>query len=720
MPMSAKSMRAQIVLMKPVVEKMSLDSIRKWQNRIGALGSIKERSESVIKEHNFDLFSSAWIVPKDERRQGVILYLHGGGYTCGDMDYAKAFGSVLALNCGCKVLAPAYRLAPEHPFPAALDDALTAYKYLLEKGYSPKHITLCGESAGGGLCYALCLKLREKGAEMPAGIIAISPWTDLTLSGGSYELNKEIDPSLTKKILEFYASKYTKDRKNPLVSPLFADVEDMPPSIIFVGGDEILLSDSKEFHQKLLTAGNKSQLVIAPDRWHAYILYGLAEDKGDMAKLNAFLSAVMAPEKKLRWMRLDNAAKIYPASRSDSWSNLFRVSATLYEDVDVEILRSALDVTVRRFPSISTRLRKGVFWYYLQQLSKTPDIGEESSYPLAIMSKKETAKSGFRVLIYKKRISIEFFHSLTDGNGGMIFLKTLLAEYLSQKYGIVIPAEKGVLGRLEEPSDEEMEDSFLKYSGKRAASRKENDAWRLSGTPEERGMQNLVCLTLDTKPLLDKAHEYKTSLTVFLCAVMMQALQNMQIEKIPQKKRKPIKIMIPVNLRNLFPSKTLRNFALYSTPEIDTRLGVYEFEEILKTVHHFLGLEVNKKVMASKIAANVNTEKLLAVKIMPLFIKNLVMKAVFMAVGERKSCLSLSNLGHIELPEEMMPYIDRIDFILSVQSSAPHNCSVISFKDKTRISFLRDIKESKLELEFFKVLRDLGLEITAESNRQEV
>jgi len=173
----------------------------------------------------------------------------------------------------------------------------------------------------------------------------------------------------------------------------------------------------------------------------------------------------MTKETKLRWMPLDNAAKIYPAARRQNWSNVFRLSSTLTEDVDREVLQSALDVTGRRFPSIAVRLRRGVFWYYLQQLSKMPQIREESCYPLTRMSKAETRKCAFRVIVYKRRIAIEIFHSLTDGTGAMIFLKSLVAEYLQQKYGVHVPPEKGLLGRVEEPSEREMEDSFQKYAG---------------------------------------------------------------------------------------------------------------------------------------------------------------------------------------------------------------------------------------------------------------
>lgn len=717
MELTAKTIRRQLNLLKPIIGGFSLKTTRKWQNMIGELMELPNRSRIVRKLHDFELFQGLWLVPNDERREGVILYLHGGGYVCGDIEYAGGFGSVLAVESGCRVFCAAYRLAPEHPFPASLDDAFTAYKYLLDKGYT--HITVCGESAGGGLCYSLCAKLREAELPLPCGIIAISPWTDLTASGVSYETNKNIDPSMTKELLDFFAKNYTENRKDPLVSPLFADLEGMPPSLIFVGGDEIMLSDAEMMHERLLAAKCKSRLIVGKERWHAYVLYGLKEDSKAFNLINSFLNTHMAKENRLRWMPLDNSAKIYPPARTSNWSNIFRISATLTEEIDTEVMKSALDITVRRFPSIAVRLRRGVFWYYLQQISSVPDIREENSYPLVKMSKQEMRQCAFRVIVHGKRVAIEIFHSITDGNGAMIFLKSLVAEYLQQKYGIRIPIEHGVLGRLEEPSEEELEDSYQKNIGKVSASLRGNNAWRPSGTPEEDGFSHLTCLELSVKDVLDKAHEYGVSLTGFLCAAMMQALQNMQGDEIPDaRKRKAIKICVPVNLRKMFGSSSLRNFVLYATPEILPKLGKYSFKEICDIVHHQMALEVTPKQMSMKIATNTCCERIWAFKILPLFLKNIAMKMVFNIVGERKSCLALSNLGAIKLPKIMEEYVDRMDFILGVQATAPYDCAVLSFKDTLYINFIRNIKESKLEYYFYRALRELGLNVKAQSNYQ--
>lgn len=422
-------------------------------------------------------------------------------------------------------------------------------------------------------------------------------------------------------------------------------------------------------------------------------------------------------DKKLRWMRLDNAAKIYPAARSRRWSNVYRLSATLTEEIDVAVMQSALDITVRRFPSIAARLRRGVFWYYLQQLHSAPKIRRECSYPLTRMGFQEIRQCALRVIVYKRRVAIELFHSLTDGTGALIFLKNLVAEYLQLKYGLIVPLEEGIVDRQENPREEELEDSFQRYAGPVAASRKENDAWQLSGTEEGGDFLHLTCLTLDAEEVRKKAREYGVSVTVFLGAAMMDALQRLQKVKIPKRsRRKRIRVQIPVNLRRLFPSKTLRNFSYFTIPEIDPRLGDYSFQEICNAVYHQLGLEANAKFMSTRIAANVGNERMLLVKVLPLFIKNLVMKAIYMTVGEKYSCLSLSNLGNVKLPEVMAPYVQRMDFILGPQASAPHNCGVISWDGKLQINMIRNIREPELEACFCHVLREMDLHITVQSN----
>lgn len=745
MQLQDKLIRTQLELFKPIADNAGLELSRSFQDRIGRLMQFRRRKNIVVSNQRYSDIPGALIIPKEELFSGIILYLHGGGYTCGSIDYARGVASILSSECGMRVFCMEYPLAPENPYPAALDAAVEAYKALLLHGYSERDIILAGESAGGGLAYALALKLRDSGCEMPAGIIAISPWCDLTLSGDSYVHNHEEDPSLTKNRLRYFADCYVgaiKDptvkpkplenesaeaaqmKRNPYVSPMLADLSGMPQSIIFVGGDEIMLSDSVVMHDKLTECGNQCQLIVKDQMWHGYLLYGLKSCKSDFSAMCDFIRRAL-PEsnrRRLRWMHLDNAAKIYPAAATSRWSNVFRLSATMSEPVDREVLQSALDVTVRRFPSIAVRLRRGVFWYYLEEIKSAPKIKREAPYPLVRMPFDDIRSCAFRVIVYGKRIAVEFFHALTDGNGGLIFLKNLLAEYITQKYGASIPEEHGILDRLEPPNEEELVDKFPENAAKVGISRMEEDAYRIYGTPEPDGFCHNVTMRLKSSELTELAHRIGVTVTAVLAAAIVEASIRLQCEDTENvKRRKPVKILLPVDLRRVFGGKTLRNFALYITPGIDTRLGDYEFEELCHIISEKMHLDITKKNMRARIYTNVHDEQVMALKLTPLFLKNIVMKAVFRAVGERKSTLTLSNLGVVRLPEEMKQYIERFDFVLGVQQSAPYNVGLISYGDTACLNIIRNIKEPRLEYELYRVLREVGISMIVESNsRKEI
>ena len=251
---------------------------------------------------------------------------------------------------------------------------------------------------------------------------------------------------------------------------------------------------------------------------------------------------------------------------------MFRLSFTFKDEIDKEVLKSALDITVKRFPSIAVRLGKGMFWYYLERLPFAPELSEEKPYPTAKMTNKDVQKCAFRVIAYKNRIAVEFFHALTDGTGGLIFLKSLAAEYAEQKYKIKIPCENGILDRHQDPLKCELEDSFPKYAGDVSASRSEATPFHIKGTKETDGFINLTCFCCDVNEIKTVAKKYGVSITVLMCALMMRAFENVQSNRVENKKKhKPIKVLVPVNLRNLFKSQTLRNFALYITPEINPK-----------------------------------------------------------------------------------------------------------------------------------------------------
>jgi NRPS condensation-like uncharacterized protein len=416
-----------------------------------------------------------------------------------------------------------------------------------------------------------------------------------------------------------------------------------------------------------------------------------------------------------QWMRLDNAALIFPAIRHRRWANAFRVSATLTEPVDPVVLQEAVNDLMPRFPSMYVRLRHGLFWYYLEELDAPPTVREDYAFPLTLMQKKELRACCLRIMYYENRIAVEFFHALTDGTGGMIYLKTLAARYLSRKHGLEIPAEEGVADWRDAPKPEELEDSFVKNANRYILNDREPYAWRLSGSSEA----NYLYLTTGLIPsdvLLNTAHQYGVTVTVFLSAVMEESILRLQAERLPLGRRKPVKVTVPINLRRLYGSRTLRNFVLTLNTGVDPRMGSYTLQEICKTISAQLAAEATPQRMSGRIAANVTPQQIGFIKAIPLPLKNIVMRTIYSMRGESRGCINFSNLGVVKLPAAMEPWVERMEFIIGTQRSYPNNCSAASYGGTTFVNMIRNIRESDLEQRFFSRLVELGIPVAVESN----
>ncbi len=417
------------------------------------------------------------------------------------------------------------------------------------------------------------------------------------------------------------------------------------------------------------------------------------------------------------WYRLDTAALIFPAVARRDWINAFRVSATLREAVDPQLLQRATDDMRRRFPSFFVTLRKGFFWYYLEQNDLPVTVQGDYAYPLTFMSSRELHRNCLRVLYYKNRIAVEFFHSLTDGHGGSVFLCNLTARYLELKYGVRFPCEGLLCDLTQPPLPEELEDSFFKNAAEVAAGRGEEPSYRLRGTRDESGFKTLTTGIVDTKELLDTAHRYGVTVTALLAAVMAQSVIAMQNERLPRRRQRPVKITIPVDLRRLYGSTTLRNFTLVLNIGADPRYGDYTLEELCRVIYHRLCAEATPQNMAGMIAANVLPQQVIALRLAPVFLKNLVMDSVYGA-SECAGSLNISNITNLPLPEAMREHVTRMEFIVGPQRSYPNNCSVLSYGGKTYINMIRNIRESELERRFFSRLVELGIAVEIECNRR--
>jgi len=270
---------------------------RRWHK----LANVLRTAPGVETEKcDFRGLKSEWLTPKGVADAKLLLYLHGGGYIVGGCGTHRQLVSHIAAAAGVRALLPEYRLAPEHPFPAAIDDAVGVYRALIADGYAAEDIVIAGDSAGGGLTMATLLSLRDAGNPLPAAACLLSPWLDLASTGESMTTRAHRDPWFKPEDMPIIASHYCDESnfKQPLVSPVYADLSGLPPLYIQVGDDEILLNDSTRTADKVKEAGGKVDIEVWPDMWHVFqvFVHQMPESRAAIRKIGEFVRRVLDVE----------------------------------------------------------------------------------------------------------------------------------------------------------------------------------------------------------------------------------------------------------------------------------------------------------------------------------------------------------------------------------------------------------------------------------------
>lgn len=275
---------------QPIVNRIPLMNQRSYQTTFFTLKPLP--SDVIYDEIEDFSYKAEWVIPPEEDPEKVIFYTHGGGYGMGDLISSRALIAPIAKKTGIRVFSFEYRLAPEHPFPAAFDDAKEAYEYVLGQGYSPGNIIAFGESAGGGLAVSNILRLIAEGKEAPQCLVTISPWSDLTATGQTYFLNEDKDPLLRGKYLKRLADSYVGDDSplNTYISPAFASYDDrFPPTLIQAGSDEVLLDDSKLLYNAMKDGGVDVDIEIYPKMWHVFHIWQIEESDKAITAIDEFI-----------------------------------------------------------------------------------------------------------------------------------------------------------------------------------------------------------------------------------------------------------------------------------------------------------------------------------------------------------------------------------------------------------------------------------------------
>ncbi len=292
------SFRARLIrsLTSRYIRKIDLAhaDIGKMRKRLDQLGRLTRAARNVsIEEGKLHELKVEWYRPENAQSGKVLLYLHGGAFILGSCDSHRKLVTQIARAGRIDAVQPEYRLAPEHPYPAGLQDCVGVYRALLEYGYNPDNIVVAGDSAGGGLTMSLMLELRHTGLPLPGAAVLLSPFLDLTASGESVTTRAAQDPWFRAEDVNVVIKYYCPDEnlEDPLISPVFANVAGLPPTLVQVGNDEILLSDSKRIAEKLEAAGVDVDLQVFPEMWHVFQLFvgKMPESRGAVDKIGAFI-----------------------------------------------------------------------------------------------------------------------------------------------------------------------------------------------------------------------------------------------------------------------------------------------------------------------------------------------------------------------------------------------------------------------------------------------
>ena len=398
---------------------------------------------------------------------------------------------------------------------------------------------------------------------------------------------------------------------------------------------------------------------------------------------------------------------------------MFRITASLKEPVRYSAIREAVLKTSIRFPYFGVSLGTGIFWHFLELNDQLPRIQAEEEIPCTAFAVNRKNEPLYRVLIKGKRISVEFIHILTDGAGALEYLKSLLYTYLTLT-GKQISTSGEIILPAMPLSGEEYEDGYNKFFQKLPPPSKISRSWHLPFELNKSPKLRVLRAEVAVDEILEASRKHKVSVTEYFTAVYFFSLQNIfisEIERSNKEKRKVLRIEVPVNLRKIFPSKTMRNFTLFVQPEIDMRLGTYTLEEIIRSVHLQMQLSTDIKQISRFLSSNVSYEKLLVVRILPLIIKKMIISVVYNKVVSKRLTGLVTNLGLVTLPGEMNDLVDYLEIIPPPPNpKVKVNTGLMSYKGKLRICFSNITQSRELERHILKQLSDTGIHVKILNN----
>lgn len=419
-----------------------------------------------------------------------------------------------------------------------------------------------------------------------------------------------------------------------------------------------------------------------------------------------------AAYKEIRWERLDNTAHLFPVIAGESMSNVYRISVTLTEEIQPEILQRALDTVLPKFDGFNLRLRQGVFWNYFEENGKpAPRVREEMKYPCRFIHQNKNRSYLFRVSYYKYRINLEVFHVLTDGMGGLNFLRELTYQYLRLAH----PELKDKVGDfLNSGTSLNREDSFLKnYRMSSERGYKTKKAYLIKAESLHPGEFGVMHGYMKVSELKAVCRKYGVSINEYLVGVFVWSIYTECLHGMPSDK--PIRVAVPVNLRPYFNSNTTKNFFVMVSAEFHPTENIYTFDEVLKIIQDSLRSQIQREHLEKLFSYNVSNEKLLIARAVPLFLKNLAMRFVY-TQSALANTSTVTNIGNITVDEAYQPYIEQFHAFLAMSKGQNIKGTICSYGDTLVFTFSYAIKDASIQKGFFRKIASDGIAVEIESN----
>ena len=416
-------------------------------------------------------------------------------------------------------------------------------------------------------------------------------------------------------------------------------------------------------------------------------------------------------KEKLYWRRLDNSAKIFPISAGKKYSTVFRLSAVLKETIKPNILQRAVDKALKEYEFFRVRLKSGFFWNYLEYNPKKPIIEKEKEYPCKYIEPKENNNYLFKVTYFDTKINIDIFHSLTDGNSGVMFFREIIYNYIELAHKDEFKEEL----RIKRKFDLSAEDSYIKnYDKKAKGNNSARKAYKLVGKKIKLGAISAIHEIIDLKQLKQEAKNNNATITQYLTAVLIYSIYKANYLK--YKGKKPIKVCIPVNLKKYFPSNTISNFFSYITLEAEMKKdNLNEFDKILEFVKKDFAKRLTPEEIQKTMSGNVKLGTNPFIKIIPLVLKRPIVRLSYIEI-RKYTTTTFSNIGRIGIIGKYQKYIDNFLMLIAPEPVEKIKCSACSFENKIVFTFTSILDDCSIEEEFYEFLKQKNINVKIESN----